>query len=348
MSAAVVTAENAPSHVAVFRHELDGMADQFAAALPAHIPAERFTRVLMTAAQNNQDLFKCDRRSLWNAAMKAAQDGLLPDGREGAIIPYGKQAQWIPMVAGLRKKARNSGEIATWECHVVYENDDFDYLLGDDERIYHRPALSNRGKAIAAYSIAVLKSGEKSREVMSFEEIEEVRKCSRAPNAGPWAKHWGEMARKTVARRHSKVLPMSTDLDDLIRRDDDLYDFEGAREDARASESVRPRTLAGRLDRLAIAADNQEVGPQIDAEPESGPVYDEPMPQEPADLSQTIADLDNMLAEAAKKGTGALEAAWAKVPKEHQQTLKSALDRRHKPTAAEVDAGKAQTAEELL
>jgi recombination protein RecT len=65
------------------------------------------------------------------------------------------------------------------------------------------------------------------------------------------------MARKTVAKRHSKVLPMSTDLDDLIRRDDDLYDMKGAKEEA---QERRPRSLADRLDQIA------DEGEEVDAE----------------------------------------------------------------------------------
>lgn len=246
MSNAVATEQVNP--VAVFRHELDNMSGQFQAALPAHIPVERFCRVLMTAAQQNPDMLKCSRRSIWNSAMKAAQDGLLPDGREGAIVKYGSDAQWMPMIAGIRKKVRNSGEIATWDVHVVYEKDFFKFALGDDPRIIHEPALGNRGKPVAAYSIAVLKSGEKSREVMSVDEIEDIRNRSKAKNNGPWVTDWSEMARKTVARRHSKVLPMSTDLDDLIRRDDELYQFDDAKEQAKSNGRG---TLSQRLDVLA-------------------------------------------------------------------------------------------------
>src|SRR5262245_31940685 len=128
MNANTAIAERPGNQVAEIRHQLDGMEQQFRSALPAHIPVERFSRVVMTAIQNNGDLVsKVDRRSLWNAAMRAAQDGLLPDGREGAIVVYGSQAQWMPMIGGLRKKVRNSGEIATWEVQVVHENDDFDF-----------------------------------------------------------------------------------------------------------------------------------------------------------------------------------------------------------------------------
>lgn len=234
--------------------QLDTRAPEFAAALPAHIPVERFMRVILTAIQLNPDLMKCNRRSLWNAAMKAAQDGLLPDGRDGAIVPYKDEAQWLPMVAGIRKKARNSGEIATWDVHAVYENDEFEFELGDEPFIRHKPSLADRGKIIAVYSIATLKSGEKSRDVMSIQEVEKIRAISRA-KSGPWSNptFYPEMAKKTVARRHAKVLPTSTDLDDLIRRDDHLYELDGAKEAARIENGGRPVSLAGRLSALVNA-----------------------------------------------------------------------------------------------
>ncbi|WP_235984302.1 recombinase RecT [Mesorhizobium neociceri] len=245
------------SEIMVVRNQIDDMATQFQAALPAHIPVERFARVVMTAIQNNGDLLKCSRRSLFNAAMKAAQDGLLPDGREGAMVPYKGEVTWMPMVGGIRKKARNSGEIATWDVHAVFENDAFEYELGDNPFIRHKPTLANRGALIAVYSVATLKTGEKSRDVMSVEDVEKIRSKSRAQN-GPWKDpvFYPEMAKKTVARRHSKVLPMSSDLDDLIRRDDDLYNLKGAQEEAAAA---KPKSLAGRLDQLADFSDEKDI-----------------------------------------------------------------------------------------
>lgn len=258
--------EKVENPVVVLRHQLDSMEGQFKAALPAHIPAERFARVLMTAVQQNPELLEVERRSFWNAAMRAAQDGLLPDGREGAMVVRkdrnrGKLANWQPMIAGVRKKARNSGEITSWDAHVVHFGDHFQFQLGDAPQINHTYDLrSDRGSIIGAYSVCVLKDGTKSYEVMSIGEIHAIRDRSdawKAFKAGlikstPWSTDEGEMCRKTVARRHSKVLPMSTDLDDLIRRDDDLYDLPGARDEANQRlHGGKPQNLAGRLDALA-------------------------------------------------------------------------------------------------
>lgn len=226
---------------------------QFANALPAHIPVERFKRVVMTAISSNPDLAKADRRSLFNSAVKAAQDGLLPDGRDGALVVYNTSVkvndasgtrwekvalvQWLPMIAGFRKKIRNSGQIADLWAEVVYAKDVFDYQLGLNRNLIHKPAfqmpLKERGEIVAAYSVAKFKDGSTSFDVMSADEIWDVwRKASKQKDkdgkpTGMWKDYPAEAFKKTVVKRHAKQLPMSTDLDDLLRRDDDLYDFEG-------------------------------------------------------------------------------------------------------------------------
>lgn len=215
-------AERRENPVAVIRQNLDQMAPQFKAALPAHITVEKFTRVAMTAIQNNPDLANADRNSLFGSIVRLAQDGLLPDGREAAIVLFGGKAQAMPMIAGILKKLRQSGEIAKVSAQVVYEHDEFVWHLGFDEDVTHNPPALNeqRGKAIGAYATAVLKDGSRLLEVMSLEEIEKVRAVSRAKGNGPWVSWWGEMARKTVLRRLSKRLPMSTDLEDSFDRDE--------------------------------------------------------------------------------------------------------------------------------
>lgn len=263
-----------------FQETVAARRTDFQNALPAHIPVARFERVVMTAIQNNLQLLEAPRRELFNACVKAAQDGLLPDGREGALVcrpsKNGMTVTWQPMIAGIRKKVRNSGEIATWDVHAVHENDHFEFELGDEPFIKHRPALRNRGELVAVYSVAALKSGEKSRDVMSVDDVNRIRDRSDAWKAfkggkiksTPWSTDYAEMAKKTLAKRHSKVLPMSTDLDDLLRRDDALYDFQGAG-DAVAVDKPERRGIASKLDAIAGPVDDAEV---VDAE--TGEVID--------------------------------------------------------------------------
>lgn len=249
--------------VVAFKNQVANSESEFRAALPEHIPVERFVRVVTTAVVSNPDLLNADRRSLFEAAMKAAQDGLLPDSRDGALVIYGGRVQWMPMIGGILKKIRNSGELLSIGAHVVHEHDEFTYVLGDDEKIEHRPALGERGKPILVYAIAKTKDSGIYREVMTVADVEKVRSVSRAKNSGPWTQWWGEMAKKTVIRRLAKRLPMSSDLDDIIRRDDELYDFERAKEEARANAD---RSLAGRLSALAAPPHDPETGEIIEQE----------------------------------------------------------------------------------
>lgn len=247
------------------RTTLTRMTPEFAAALPPQIPVEKFVRTTLTAVQMNPELLGADRRSLLGACMKAAQDGLLLDGREAAPVIFrtkeGPKVQYMPMVGGILKKIRNSGELASIGAHVVYDKDLFKYTLGDDEKIEHTPSLdSDRGKPIACYAIAKTKDGAIYREVMSVADVEKVRNASRASQSGPWVQWWDEMARKTVIRRIAKRLPSSADLDQVLANDNEASGFVQTPHSAPIDVTPSPESAEGanRPSRLkkAIAGDS--------------------------------------------------------------------------------------------
>jgi recombinational DNA repair protein RecT len=68
--------------------------------------------------------------------------------------------------------------------------------------------------------VAHFKDGGYQFEVMSLEEIESVRKSSKASESGPWMTHFPEMAKKTVLRRLFKWLPVSIELQHAITLDE--------------------------------------------------------------------------------------------------------------------------------
>jgi len=209
-----------------FRSELMAMTPEFANALPSHIKPEKFQRVVMTIVQLQPDLLSCDRRSLFGACIKCAADGLVPDGREAALVKFGDKIQYMPMFTGIQKRVRNSGEITSIQAHVIYENDEFTWAQGVDASVCHKPKFpGERGKPIGAYAIAKFKDGSDPQiEVMDVSAIDRVRKVSRSGGSGgsgPWVQWWDEMARKTVFRRLSKWLPLDAEADVLMRRDDE-------------------------------------------------------------------------------------------------------------------------------
>ena len=85
------------------------------------------------------------------------------------------------MVGGIRKMVLQSGEVSVFEQHCVFEQDIFDVRLGSNAHIDHRPYLKgDRGPMVAVYSIAIMKGGYKSFEVMNVEDVDKVREVSRA------------------------------------------------------------------------------------------------------------------------------------------------------------------------
>lgn len=206
------------------------MAPQFEQALPPQITVKRFTRIALIAVQTNADLLEVDRQSLFNELLKLASQGLLPDGNEAALVVFrdkfkGRICKGMPMIAGVLKKIRQSGEVAKCSAQVVYANDDFEHSFGYEESVRHVPPPLGkpRGKPIGAYATAVLKDGSHELEVMDVDQIEKVRAVSRAKrDDSPWFVWWDEMARKTVMRRLAKRLPTSTDVEEVFRSDETM------------------------------------------------------------------------------------------------------------------------------
>lgn len=210
------------------RTSLSKMEGQFQLVLPDHIKPDKFVRIVMTAVQKNPALLSYDRASLLASCLDAAQDGLLLDGSEAALVPYKSIIKYMPMVKGICKKARQSGEIKTMNAHVVYSHDE--YRAWTDESGEHFRFERNRkdrGVPFYTFAYAITKDNALYFEEISEDEMEKIERCARAQNS-PWKGDFkDEMRRKSALRRLAKYrLPSSTDLDAVIRRDDDMYEFD--------------------------------------------------------------------------------------------------------------------------
>lgn len=291
-------------------YQLNKMEPEFKRALPDHIQPERFQRIAITAINRNPALLGADRKSLLEACLLAAQDGLLPDGREAALVIFGKTVQYMPMVAGIRKKVYQSGEIQSLVARVARQNDVFQVIYGDDEKIVHEPALFNAGDMIAVYAIATYRDGSKAREVMTIDDVNRIRAISRSGNSGPWKDHYEEMAKKTVIRRLSKSLPLSADADEVIRRDDRFYDLDRQPATIQQIPAPKPRTIASRLDSFAAGDEPEEFDPETGEPPDAAapnPAAGEA--SAPSDATTALADdgadaapVDDKIAEALAQG----------------------------------------------
>jgi recombination protein RecT len=244
-----------------------GIAEEFASpalvaevqkVLPKHLTAERLLRVSQTMVLYKPELLACTRDSLRRCVLICAQAGLEPDGRLAHIIAFGNTAQVIFDWKGLVALAsRNNVQVT---AKLVFSGDAFEVLEDDGEgrtRVNHSADYTQaRGEIVAVYSRAKMQDGSVDYEIMSADEVEGVRQSfSRAKDSMPWVKSWGEMAKKTVIKRHSKRWDLMPEIRDVLYADDDNLPVK------------EPKPML----RPIFASPQIENGPQIEPEPPEMP-----------------------------------------------------------------------------
>lgn len=200
-----------------------------ASVIPKHMSPDRLLKIALVAASRNKRLLECDPQSILRSLITASQLGLEPETPLGScyLVPYRNtenrtmEAQFILGYRGMIELARRSGQISTIEAHIVYENDKFRCHFGLNPVLEHEPSWDDTecAKTKAVYAVAKLKDGSVQHEVMTYAQIEAVRKRSKAKDSGPWVTDWSEMARKTVVKRLCKYLPMSIEIVEAIEAD---------------------------------------------------------------------------------------------------------------------------------
>lgn len=207
---------------------------QILAALPRHLNSDRLIRIALTELSKVPKLRECTAKSLFGAIIQCSQLGLEPGNALGHayLIPYDKnkkmgdkwvteatECQFMIGYRGMIDLARRSGQIVSLSAQAVYENDDFEFEYGLNEKLKHIPAKGERGELIAAYAIAHLKGGGHQIEVMFRGDIDKIRARSKCAKNGPWVTDYDEMAKKTVVRRLFKYLPISIEMAEAIEKD---------------------------------------------------------------------------------------------------------------------------------
>lgn len=197
--------------------------EQIEKALPKHVTVERMMRVALTEFRKSGKLQQCDPVSFLGAVVQAAQLGLEPGGALGHcyLIPYGKECQLQIGYRGMIDLARRSGNIVSISARAVYNGDKFEISLGTDDSLVHVPAFKTKELQFV-YAVAKLKDGGVQFDVMSVADVEQIRD-KHTKNSDAWRSHFDEMAKKTVVRRLFKLLPVSIEIRDAMRAEEDQY-----------------------------------------------------------------------------------------------------------------------------
>lgn len=211
---------------------IKAMESEIKRALPSIMTPERFTRMAISATNTNPTLLKCEKTTFLSALMNAAQLGLEPNTPLGQayLIPYWSskrnryECQFQIGYQGYKDLFYRNDDNCNADAYVVYENDVFEYELGLNPNLVHKPALKNRGEVIAYYSVWKNKQGGFGITVMSKEDMEHFYDEKVKPNkngkSSPWDTDYIAMAKKTVLKQNLKYAPLSADLRRLVEADE--------------------------------------------------------------------------------------------------------------------------------
>jgi recombination protein RecT len=201
------------------RQFVESKQTDLASTLPKQIDPERFLRVALLAVTKNKALWECSKESVFLAIMESARVGLQIDNKEAALIPYGGHAEFMPMVQGIIRLMLRSPGLTKVEARVVRDGDQFEYRYGLDPQLEHKPIGGSDRPITHAYAVMWRQGAGTTFEVVTREEIEQVRSSSRAPDSPAWKNWYGEMCRKVVLKRLAKYADLSPEATRAIELD---------------------------------------------------------------------------------------------------------------------------------
>lgn len=200
---------------------------ELAKVLPNETEVARFMAVALLQLSDPKvggKLARCTKESFYNSIMSSARSGILPDGTNGYLIPYGTTCTLQFSYRGLCDMAIRNGIATHFASDIVRRNDVFVWRNGclvehtvdgwDDEE---------RGEVVGVWCRAFLPDGQTQDMRMSKKEIEKVR--SKAQSDNVWSEWWEEMAKKACLKRLFKTMRNTPQLAEAIKADNELYDL---------------------------------------------------------------------------------------------------------------------------
>lgn len=177
-----------------------------------------------------------DPRSFALACIDALTDGLMPDGKQGAIVPRGRVAVWTPMWRGLVALARRgNSSLGELRASVIYrqevERGAFDVDLGSG-KLLHRPLQllgiepeDNDEDIVGAYARATV-GGRAEFRILWRKDLLKRRALSGNPRDpktwSPAWEHWfAQMCCVKAVRALADWLEMPSSYIDAVERYDE-------------------------------------------------------------------------------------------------------------------------------
>ena len=248
---------------------LESLKPQISQALPKHLSADRMIQMATQVIVKNPKVAECSAASLIGAVMQASILGFKPSDNLGQVyfVPYGKSVQFQIGYKGYIDLARRSGQIKTLYAYPVYQNDHFEYELGLEPKLTHRPAQEDRGEMTFVYAVAHYKDGGYNFVVLSRNEVERLRlrnAFQKSKPSGAWATDYEAMACAKAIKQLSKYMPLSEEMQGAVLSDEGVIQPDNFSNDQ-----------SGSLDADGIYPEADEIDVEVmeDVDTETGELF---------------------------------------------------------------------------
>ena len=268
-------------------------------AMPPGFYQQRFAlncitviRDMMKDNKKKENLMTVDINSIVLCMIKGAYLGLDFLNGECYAIPYKGEMKFQTDYKGEIKVCKRFSDdpIKDIYAKVVREGDVYDEgVNGGIQQINFKPVPFSNKDIIGAFAVVVYADGTIKYDSMSVAEIEHTKTTySKAANSQAWRDSFGEMCKKTVIRRLSKLIDLNLDKVEMIKAYEEGSGFEFKNQ---IGEQNPPQLLGADtvVDAFAPGQKGIEQKPQptvtpedLKKEPEKAPV--------PAEPQQTIPD----------------------------------------------------------
>lgn len=183
---------------------------------------KRFGVGFMLSVINN-NLGGCSDASLVNAFYTCCAYDLDPSSGFGKVFltKFNDELKVMVGYQGWLDLLMRNPEISDIEAHPVYEDEEYNYEIGNETKFYHKPNLiqpvGQKRQLLFTYALVKFKDGSIKIETATLNEIDEAKKRSKTSHKpdSPWNKHYMAMA-QVVALRKLKQFALSTTRGNIV------------------------------------------------------------------------------------------------------------------------------------
>ena len=194
------------------------LVEKYAKRLTSSERAQQFSTHISIMAQKSELFKSADPMSVVTAMMACVHLDLMPNTPEqyAYLIPYKSgnrvDIQFQLGYKGLVALMYRSGQVQSVNAELVFKGDRFDVTLGSERKLKHKPNFevdrTDYNLVTHAYATVKLTNGETIFDVMTRKELDKVQLGAKAKSTdAPWATWPEAMAKKTVVKRITKLLP---------------------------------------------------------------------------------------------------------------------------------------------